>query len=318
MTRSASARVVSKSVDLETEEFLTWLSAERGRSANTLGAYRSDLSVYCEWLEQRNEAPSSASREDIEAFAKFLGSKGLAASTVARKMTVVRSLHRFLFVEGRRTDDPAADFEGIRVPAGIPKPLSEGEVTSLIEAVRGNGPLEQRDRALLEFLYATGARISEVCNVSLGDVDHDSATVRLFGKGSKERLVPLGQSALRSLREWLDGGRRSMQPDRWRQRSDAESVFIDKRGKRLGRQAAWAIVVRHGRKVGLDGRLSPHVLRHSCATHMLDHGADLRIVQEMLGHASISTTQIYTRVSQERLIEEYRRTHPRSKVNRNS
>jgi integrase/recombinase XerD len=173
-----------------------------------------------------------------------------------------------------------------------------------------------RDRALLEFLYATGARVSEACGLSIGDLDLEDGLVRVYGKGSKERLVPVGSMARTALGRWLDEGRADLEPARWRRRGDADAVFLDKRGGRLSRQAAWAAIVRYGHKVGLDDRLSPHVLRHSCATHMLDHGADLRIVQEMLGHASISTTQVYTRVSQERLVEQYRSAHPRARARR--
>ena len=222
-------------------------------------------------------------------------------------------LHRFLAEEGVRRDDPTADIEGIRVPAGIPHPLSEDEVTALLAAPATNEPAGLRDRALLEFLYATGARISEACGLSLGDFDHEEQLVRLFGKGSKERIVPYGRHAAAALAEWLGpSGRPHMEPARWARRGDAEAVFLNLRGARLSRQAAWAIVKKYGDRIGVGQKLSPHVLRHSCATHLLDHGADLRIVQELLGHASISTTQVYTRVSQERLFDVYRSAHPRA------
>jgi integrase/recombinase XerD len=189
-------------------------------------------------------------------------------------------------------------------------------VESLISAVVGVDPVARRDRALLELLYATGARISELCGLSLGDIDLEAGMIRLYGKGSKERLVPVGSLAREAVHLWLTDGRDSLSPVRWARRGDADAVFLNTRGGRLGRQAAYAIVVRHGERAGLTSHLSPHVLRHSCATHMLDHGADLRIVQEMLGHASISTTQVYTRVSQERLFDQYRSAHPRATVGR--
>ena len=222
-----------------------------------------------------------------------------------------------MVVEGERPDDPTADLEGVRVPAGIPKPLAEPEVGALLAAVAGHEPVDLRDRALLEFLYATGARISEACGLSMGDIDFDGRLVRLFGKGAKERIVPYGRAASRALAEWFSPrGRVLMVPAEWRRRRDAEAVFINTRGGRLSRQAAWAVVtqVRAARRI--TSELSPHVLRHSCATHMLDHGADLRVVQEMLGHASISTTQLYTKVSQERLWEIYRSAHPRAVASR--
>lgn len=221
-------------------------------------------------------------------------------------------LHRFMAEEGVRPDDPTADVEGVRVPAGIPHPLSEAEVGTLIDAVVGSDPASLRDRALLEFLYATGARISEACGLSLADLDRDHRVVRLFGKGSKERVVPFGRTAATAMDEWLTEGREHLEPARWARRGDQEAVFLNTRGARLSRQAAWAVVRKYGERTGLADKLSPHVLRHSCATHLLDHGADLRIVQEMLGHASISTTQVYTKVSQERLWQVYRQAHPRA------
>ncbi|MFZ9231967.1 MAG: site-specific tyrosine recombinase XerD [Ilumatobacteraceae bacterium] len=305
-------------VPVEVEEFLGWLAAERGRSINTLSAYRRDLTTYCEWLMARGTDVHRVAPSDIDRFVNDRRESGAAASSVARLMAAVRTFHRFMVAEDRRSDDPSADFEGVKVPAGIPKPLSEDEVESLIAAVSGDDAVALRDRALLELLYATGARISEVCALSLGDIDLESGMVRLYGKGSKERLVPVGSHAREAVHRWLTEGRDDLSPVRWARRGDADAVFLNNRGGRLGRQAAYAVVVRHGERAGLTSHLSPHVLRHSCATHMLDHGADLRIVQEMLGHASISTTQVYTRVSQERLFDQYRSAHPRATVGRGS
>lgn len=302
---------------LEVEEFLSWLVAERGRAANTVAAYRRDLTGYSTWLRTRRRSVVTASTADIEAFLKQRRADA-APSSLARQLAAIRNLHRFLAEEGRRADDPSADVEGVRVPSGIPKPLSEAEVERLLSAVTGDDPVARRDRALLEFLYATGARISEACGLSLADLDLESGMVRLYGKGSKERLVPVGGCARRALDAWLEGGRTDMCPVRWARRGDAEAVFLDTRGRRMSRQAAWAVVTRHGDRIGLGEHLSPHVLRHSCATHMLDHGADLRIVQEMLGHASISTTQVYTKVSQEKLFEQYQGAHPRATLRRGS
>ena len=301
-------------VPLEVEEFLSWMLTERGRSRNTLDAYRRDLTAYCVFLRDASIGLHTVARGDIEA---YLGQRRgqAAAASVARQLAAIRMLHRFLVEEGGRTDDPTADLDGIRVPAGLPKPLSEAEVTSLLDAVVGNDPVARRDRALLEFLYATGARIGEVCGLSLGDVDVVNRTARLYGKGSKERLVPVGRLAVEAMNEWLgDSGRRHLEPDRWKRRGDSEAVFLNQHGSRLSRQSAWAVVKHYGRLAGVKPEhLSPHVLRHSCATHLLDHGADLRVVQELLGHASVSTTQVYTKVSQERLLQVYRQAHPRAK-----
>ncbi|MET1048240.1 MAG: tyrosine-type recombinase/integrase, partial [Acidimicrobiales bacterium] len=188
------------------------------------------------------------------------------------------------------------------------------EVESLLD-VAGTDPVARRDRAILEVLYGTGMRIAELVGLSLGDVDLGDALVRVLGKGSKERVIPLGRLARASLVDWLDtGGRPAMAPVRWARRGDEEAVFLNQRGGRLTRQGAWGIVQEHGRRAGLERTLSPHALRHSCATHMLDHGADIRAVQELLGHASISTTQIYTGVSVERLFAVYAAAHPRAKA----
>jgi integrase/recombinase XerD len=298
---------------LEAEEFLSWMVTERGRSANTLAAYRRDIRGYWSWLTARGATLHDVDRSALDAFVSERRAAGGAPSSVARQVAAIRMLHRFLAEEGLRRDDPSVDIEGIRVPAGIPHPLSEAEVAALLAAPTTNDPVGLRDRALLELLYATGARISEVCGLSLGDFDRDEQLVRLFGKGSKERIVPYGRHAAAALADWLGpSGRRHLEPDLWARRGDAEAVFLNMRGARLTRQAAWAAVKKYGDRIGLGDRLSPHVLRHSCATHLLDHGADLRIVQELLGHASISTTQVYTKVSQERLFDVYRSAHPRA------
>jgi len=298
----------------EVDDFLNWLTIERGRSANTIRAYRADLARYEEWLHKAGVTLVDVIQTDIDGYVRSLRAGGLAASTIARRLAAVRMLHRYWLVEGRRSNDPAAAVDGVKVPSGIPKPLSEEQVVALL-AIPGDEPADVRDRALLELLYGTGARISEVCGCSIGDIDFDARLVRLLGKGSKERIVPYGTAAARALEQWFGPrGRLAFVPVTWRSRRDAEAVFLSARGARLSRQAAWTIVTRRGRQAGLDGELSPHVLRHSCATHLLDHGADLRIVQEMLGHATISTTQVYTKVSQQRLFEIYRAHHPRATI----
>ena len=304
---------VDDELPLEVEEFLVWMASERGRSRNTIAAYRRDLRRYQAWLASRGRGPLDV---DVDALRDFVGERrasGAATSSVARQIAAVRMLHRYLATEQHRADDPTARLDGVKVPAGIPKPLSEAQVTSLLDAVLGNDPLARRDRALLELMYATGARVSEIVGLSLADIDFDASLVRLCGKGSKERIVPYGSAATRALDDWFSpSGRAAMVPARWRRRGDAEAVFLNQRGGRLSRQGAWLVIRKYGERAGIDDELSPHVLRHSCATHLLDHGADLRIVQEMLGHASISTTQVYTKVSQERLWEVYRAAHPRA------
>ena len=300
---------------LEVEEFLSWMVAEKGRAPNTLAAYRRDLRAYCKWLGAHGSTPLDVDHQQLVAFVGERRASGAATSSIARQLAAIRMLHRYLSIEGERRDDPAADLEGVRVPAGLPKPLTEAQVISLIDAVVVTEPIHRRDLALIELLYATGARISEAVGLSIGEIDLGARLVRLYGKGSKERIVPFGSTAASALDDWFSpSGRAAMVPDRWRLRSDAEAVFLNARGRRLSRQAAWAVIKKYGVRAGIGGELSPHVLRHSCATHLLDHGADLRVVQEMLGHASISTTQIYTKVSQERLWDVYRSAHPRARL----
>jgi integrase/recombinase XerD len=227
----------------------------------------------------------------------------------------VRMMHRYLVEERLRADNPTSGVDGVKVPSGIPKALSEDEVARILAAATGVDSFALRDRALLEFLYATGARISEACGLSLSDLDMESQLVRLFGKGSKERIVPFGSHAMAALEEWLGaGGRTMLVPEQWAKRDHADAVFLGARGTRLSRQAAWGIVRKYAQIAEVGDEVSPHVLRHSCATHMLIHGADLRIVQELLGHASVSTTQVYTRVDNEVLFDMYKESHPRARI----
>ncbi|MCB0986932.1 MAG: site-specific tyrosine recombinase XerD [Microthrixaceae bacterium] len=298
----------------EAEDLLTWLRVERGRSANTLEAYRRDLSAYSQWLTARSTPVSEVVEGDINAYIAHLRASGRAPSSQKRALVAVRSLHRFLAEEHEGRVDPAAEIEVPRVPAGLPKALTESEVDALLQAVSGTDALARRDRALLELLYGTGARISELVGASLSDLDLDAGLLRVYGKGSKERVVPLGRYSLVALVDWLSpAGRDELEPDRWARRSDSDALFLNRRGGRLSRQGAWMVVKRVGEQIGIGDRLSPHVLRHSCATHMVDHGADIRTVQELLGHASISTTQVYTKVSTERLWAVYRQAHPRAR-----
>lgn len=307
--------VLPNRLSRDAESFLLWMTVERGRAINTVSSYRRDLRKYEEFLDGRKSSARLAKESDVEAFVRSLQASGEAVASTARRLAAVRMLQSYLVAENIRPDNPSARIEGVRVPAGVPKPLSLSEVESLLSSVRGEDSLALRDRALLEFLYATGARISEACDVNLDDFDLNSRVVRLFGKGSKERIVPFGRAAESHLRTYLGtGGRDALAPEYWARQGDRDAVFLTNKGRRLNRQKAWNIVRDAGVAAGISQEMSPHVLRHSCATHMLEHGADLRIVQEMLGHATISTTQIYTKVSQERLMNVYRDAHPRAKA----
>jgi len=295
------------------ERFLAWLQIEQGRAEKTIEAYRRDLREYENWLVTRRVSSLTAQSRDVEAFVAYLRKHGKAARSVARQFAAVRMLHKYLVVEGERDDDPAALVDGVKVPSGLPKPLREDDVTLLIAAITGDDSFARRDRALVEFLYATGARISEACGLSLGDIDMQDSLVRLLGKGNKERIVPFGRSAHAALSDWFDEGGRAMRvPKRWKSRDNSDAVFLGVHGTRLTRQAAFHIVRKYAALAGIKEEVSPHSLRHSCATHMLVHGADLRIVQELLGHASVSTTQIYTKVDDELLVSVYRESHPRA------
>ena len=306
---------MSPPLSRDSEEFLSWLAVERGRAANTITAYRRDLVSYEEFLQGRGLAVAEVTEPVVEDYVAFLRAAGRKPSSVARALVSVRSLHRFCVDEGAATTDPTGDVGVPRVPQGLPKALSEEEVDRLLGAVVGEDAVARRDRAILELLYAGGLRISELVGLSIADLDLDAGILRAFGKGSKERVVPVGRMARAALAAWLGpGGRDAMAPARWARRGDADAVFLNQRGGRLSRQGAWGVVRRYGDKVGLGERLTPHVLRHSCATHMLDHGADIRVVQELLGHASIATTQVYTRVSTERLRQVYEEAHPRAKA----
>jgi integrase/recombinase XerD len=299
------------------EEYLSWLEVERGRSPRTLSSYRRDLVSYRAGLGRGGTSLEAAAAADVAAYLAALRRTQSPAS-VARALSSIRGFHRFLVEEGLRADDPTVDLPSVRVSDLLPKALSEEETERLLGAVVGTGPAVLRDRALLEVLYGTGARVSEAVGLDLGDVTaaveaSGLPLVRVLGKGDKERVVPLGRLARLALADWLSGqGRPLMEPKKWRRRSDADAVFLNARGGRLSRVGAFGVVKKYAARVGLEDRVSPHVLRHSCATHMLGRGADVRVVQELLGHASIATTQRYTKVSPEHLRRAYEGAHPRA------
>ena len=299
----------------------SWLTVERGLAANSLAAYQRDLRRYAAFLRERGERDPTAVREEtVLAYVEDLksavdddGRLRYAPSSIARALVSVRSFHRFCLEEGFLAVDPSEEVGAPRVPLGIPKALTEYEVEALLAAVVGDTARALRDRAIVETLYATGVRISELVGLDRRDLDLDDGLVRVLGKGSKERIVPVGRSARDALTAYLADGRPQLaRPDR-SPRGGGEAVILNVRGGRLSRQSCWKIVRTAGERAGLGERLSPHVLRHSCATHMLERGADIRVVQELLGHASLSTTQVYTKVSPERLRAVYEAAHPRAR-----
>jgi len=304
---------VAEPLSTGAEEYLSWLAVEKGRSRNTLTAYRRDIASYEAWAAAAGVPVLTAGPSDLERHLAALRAEGRNPASLARATTALRGLYRFWVGEGTIAVDPTADVRSPKLPRRLPKALDEDQVLHLLDSVDGTAPVDLRDRALLEVLYGTGARISEVVGLSLLDLTGDDGMLRVFGKGSKERLVPIGRPAREALDRWLGpSGRAEMAPHRFARRDDAEAVFLNVRGARLSRQGAWAAVQARADRVGLGDVVSPHVLRHSCASHMLAHGADIRVVQEVLGHVSIATTQLYTRLSQDHLRASYQRAHPRA------
>lgn len=285
-------------------EYLSSLRSERGLSLHTVGAYTRDLDQYLAFLDGR--PPTVAL---VGEYARSLSEAGRAVSTQARKLAAVRGFHRFLVTEDLATADPTTLLDPPKLKKSLPKALTIDETTRLLDSIVGEEPLVVRDRALLEFLYASGARVAEAVDLDLLDLELEEGTAVVTGKGNKQRLVPLGQAAITSLERYLVA-RLDLKGDR----TDPGAVFLSVRGKRLTRQAVFTTVKKWADRAGLPaGSVSPHVLRHSMATHMVEGGADLRTVQELLGHASISTTQVYTRVSPRHLYEVYVTSHPRSR-----
>ena len=296
--------VISDAID----EYITSVRAERGLARNTTAAYRRDLDQYAAYLTDRGlVAIDEVDHDAVAGFVKHLADRGLAASTRGRKIAAVRSLHRFLVAEDLVGHDPTALIDSPKRRGALPKVLTTDEVAALIAAADGPGPLAKRDTALLEFMYASGARVAETVALNLLDLDLDESVALVTGKGSRQRLVPLGTYAVSALRVYLPV-RLELKGDR----PDVDAVFLSSRGRRLSRQAIWQLIRKHATTAGIEpSRTSPHVLRHSAATHMVEGGADLRSVQEILGHASMSTTQVYTRVSPRHLHEVFVQAHPR-------
>lgn len=299
-----------------THDFLAHLRVERGLSDNTVGAYERDLARYLEFLNSRGRTRANdITAADVTDFIEAVrtgadGGSVLASRSAARVTSAIRTFHRFLHAEGACGDNVAAEITAPAPPAALPQVLSIDDVEAVLaHAAMGDEPLDLRDRALLEFLYGTGARVSEACDLPVDDLDFEAASVRLFGKGRKERVVPMGTHLSDALGAYLSRAR----PTLAAKGRGVAGVFLNAWGKPLTRQAAAAVCRRHGEGAKLPVPLTPHMLRHSYATHLLSGGADVRIVQELLGHADVSTTQIYTHVSIEQLREVYATSHPRAR-----
>ncbi|MBI5230724.1 MAG: site-specific tyrosine recombinase XerD [Coriobacteriales bacterium] len=294
------------------EEFLGYLAVERGASANTVAAYRHDLAEYAHTLDARAvSSPSAVSRDDITAHVGDLRARGLAPSSVERKVAAIKSFHRFLVREGITENHPSARMPLPKVPERLPDVVSIGDIERLLAQPFPDNAAGIRDRAILEVLYGCGMRVGELVGLDLADVDLSAGLLRVFGKGAKERLVPIAGMAMHALDAYLRLGRPNLRGKR-SLATDHSALLLNARGSRLSRQAVFAIVRKYGALVGLE--IHPHTLRHSFATHMLEGGADLRALQELLGHADIATTQIYTHVDRRHVREEYLSTHPRARV----
>lgn len=297
----------------ELDDYLGHLSVERGASRNTLEAYGKDLGDYVEFLVARGiDKPASVGREDVTAFIRSMRERGYAPTSVERKVAAVKGFHKFLVREGITDNHPTARVPLPKVPERLPDVISLDEAERLLGQPFPDGPIGLRDRALLEVLYGCGLRVSEAVGLDTTDLDLDEGFIRVLGKGDKERLVPIGGMATHALSAYLSAGRSRLRPAR-SLRSAESAVFLNARGGRLTRQTVYRTVRDKGSRVGLEG-LHPHTLRHSFATHLLEGGADLRALQEMLGHADISTTQVYTHVDRRHIREEYLTTHPRARM----
>lgn len=297
--------------------FEAHIDVERGLSAATVNAYASDLKRYISWLRSRGITGLGAvTRRDVEDYVAFLDGEGESARSKARRLASVHEFHKFAAFDGAVDADVAAVVKAPKAASTLPDVLTIDEVARLLDAVSVGGstdPVALRDKALLEFMYATGARVSEAVGVNLDDVDVDERMARLMGKGGKQRLVPLGSYACRALQAYVNAGRPSLERRCGQRPPERRAVFLNKRGARLSRQSVWEIIRLAGRRARIDRPLHPHTLRHSFATHLIQGGADVRTVQELLGHASVTTTQIYTHVSPESLIEAYLTSHPRAR-----
>lgn len=290
--------------------YLRHLTIERGLSRNTISAYRNDLSKYLQFLDAVGQDLLHASEHDIAAFDQEQHRLAVASSSRARLLAAVRGFHKYLVLENKRVDDPSGKAKGPKLPLRLPKALTRDQVVRLLNAsgpepqAEAAEPIRLRDRAILELLYSTGARVSEIANLDLDEVT-DNGLMRVRGKGSKERIVPVGSYAQLALEAYLTRVRTLLAT------SSTPALFLNQRGGRLSRQSIWQIIQKAGEACSLE--VSPHTLRHCFATHLIEGGADVRVVQELLGHASVATTQIYTKVTIDTLREVYQASHPRAR-----
>lgn len=289
------------------ELFLNYLSVERGLSANTISSYRQDIKAYLDFLVSlKIDSLSGTSRDDIANFMLYQKDRGMNANSIARRLAAIKGFYRFLVRERMLKADPSSLVDSPKLWKKIPETLSINEVDALLAQPNLRGIQGMRDKAILEALYATGMRVSEAANLKLTNINLDIGFLRCVGKGNKERIVPLGKKAILSIKRYTGFARPKQLKGK-----DSEFLFLSRFGKRISRQSLWKIIKRYAKEARIKKQIRPHILRHSFATHLLERGADLRSVQEMLGHANISTTQIYTHISKERLKSIHKMFHPR-------
>jgi integrase/recombinase XerD len=290
------------------KDFIYYLSVERGLADNTLDSYQRDLKKYLQFLKKHDvDNFNITSRKIISQYLLEQREKGLAPSTLTRNLASIRSFYNFLLKEQVIQENPAAELESPRTEKKLPRVLSFKDMELLLEQPETREIIGMRDKAMLELLYATGIRVSELVSLGLNNVNIKMGFLRCEGKGNKERMIPLGSVAIKSLQEYLQYARNKLLKQK-----DEKALFINQHGKRLTRQGFWKILKKYALKAGISAEITPHTLRHSFATHLLENGADLRSVQEMLGHADISTTQIYTQITRRKIKEIYDQTHPRA------
>ena len=288
------------------DQFLDWIWLESGLSQHTITAYRTDLKVYAKWLAGRKTSLANASRADLLDYLSFRMQQGTQSRTVARFLSTMKRYYQFAIAQKWLTTNPVKDVVMPKTMRHLPKVISEQEVEKLLEAADTGSNYGLRDRAMLETLYATGLRVSELVNLSLSEVNLQAGVVRVTGKGNKQRLVPMGEEAI----SWVERYLNSSRPQLLRKQI-TDAVFLSSRGSAMSRQAFWQIIKKYAAMIGLKPDLSPHTLRHAFATHLINHGADLRTTQMLLGHSDLSTTQIYTHVARQRLKSLHAKHHPR-------
>jgi integrase/recombinase XerD len=294
-------------IQAQLNQFLNYIRIEKGLSANTVASYRRDLMKFVEYADSRKLAAQQFDRETIRHFIRQLGDQGLQPRSLARHIVSLRNFFRFLHQDGQVLTDITAEIDSPQVGQSLPKSLSLEEVEALLNQPDPSKPTGLRDKAMLELLYATGMRVSEIISLRLEDFDRHMGILRCLGKGSKERLIPVGKSALNAVETYLREGRSKLL-----KRGESPYLFVNHRGSKLSRVGFWKILSAYGRQAAIAAPLTPHVVRHSFATHLLERGADLRSIQLMLGHSDISTTQIYTHVLKDRLKQVYQTHHPRA------